>query len=57
MWANGRVIYENGAILSVTDGLGYPDDGAGQQRAVPDDVLRGAGQDGHDRARRPVPRR
>ena len=25
MWANGRVIYENGAILSVTDGLGYPD--------------------------------
>lgn len=29
MWANGRVMYENGAILSVTDGLGYPDDGAG----------------------------
>lgn len=29
MWANGRVKYENGAILSVTDGLGYPDDGAG----------------------------
>ncbi|MBI4624127.1 MAG: Gfo/Idh/MocA family oxidoreductase [Verrucomicrobia bacterium] len=29
MWANGRVIYENGAILSVIDGLGYPDDGAG----------------------------
>lgn len=29
MWANGRVTYENGAILSVTDGLGYPDDGAG----------------------------
>ena len=29
MWANGRVVYENGAILSVTDGLGYPDDGAG----------------------------
>jgi predicted dehydrogenase len=29
MWANGRVRYENGAILSVTDGLGYPDDGAG----------------------------
>jgi len=29
MWANGRVIYENGAVLSVTDGLGYPDDGAG----------------------------
>jgi len=29
LWANGRVTYENGAILSVTDGLGYPDDGAG----------------------------
>ena len=29
MWANGRVIYQNGAILSVIDGLGYPDDGAG----------------------------
>ena len=29
MWANGRVVYENGAILSVTDGLGYPDEGAG----------------------------
>ncbi|MBN2302024.1 MAG: Gfo/Idh/MocA family oxidoreductase [Lentisphaerae bacterium] len=29
MWANGRIVYENGAILSVTDGLGYPDEGAG----------------------------
>lgn len=29
MWANGRVVYENGAILSVIDGLGYPDDAAG----------------------------
>lgn len=29
MWANGRVFFENGAILSVTDGLGYPDEGAG----------------------------
>ena len=29
MWANGRVIFENGAILSVSDGLGYPDDGGG----------------------------
>ncbi len=29
MWANGRVVYENGAVLSVIDGLGYPDDGAG----------------------------
>lgn len=29
LWANGRVTYKNGAVLSVTDGLGYPDDGAG----------------------------
>ncbi len=29
MWANGRVRYENGAFLSVTDGLGYPDEGSG----------------------------
>jgi predicted dehydrogenase len=29
MWAHGRVTYENGAILSVIDGLGYPDAGSG----------------------------
>ncbi|MBN1257779.1 MAG: Gfo/Idh/MocA family oxidoreductase [Planctomycetes bacterium] len=29
LWANGRVIFENGAILSVTNGLGYPDQGGG----------------------------
>lgn len=29
MWANGRVRFENGAILSVTDGLGYPDEAGG----------------------------
>jgi predicted dehydrogenase len=29
MWAQGRVLWENGALLSVTDGLGYPDEGAG----------------------------
>lgn len=29
MWANGRVVFKNGAVLSVIDGLGYPDDGAG----------------------------
>jgi hypothetical protein len=29
MWANGRVTYENGALLSVINGLGYPDGGAG----------------------------
>ncbi|MFC2123849.1 Gfo/Idh/MocA family oxidoreductase [Bacteroidota bacterium] len=29
MWANGRVRFENGALLTVIDGLGYPDEGAG----------------------------
>jgi hypothetical protein len=29
MWSAGRVVWENGAILSVVDGLGYPDEGAG----------------------------
>ncbi len=29
MWANGRVRFENGALLNITNGLGYPDDGAG----------------------------
>ena len=29
LWAQGRVRYENGALLSVSGGLGYPDDAAG----------------------------
>ena len=29
LWSAGQVIWENGAILSVTNGLGYPDEGAG----------------------------
>ncbi len=29
MWAAGRVVWENGAVMSVTDGLGYPDLAAG----------------------------
>jgi hypothetical protein len=29
LWANGRVRFENGALLSVTNGFGYPDEGAG----------------------------
>ncbi len=29
MWAQGRVVWENGALLSITDGLGYPDKAAG----------------------------
>ncbi|MCC6127197.1 MAG: Gfo/Idh/MocA family oxidoreductase [Pirellulales bacterium] len=29
LWTSGRVIWENGALLSVLNGLGYPDDAAG----------------------------
>jgi len=29
LWSAGRVVWENGALLSITDGLGYPDEGAG----------------------------
>jgi D-galacturonate reductase len=29
LWSAGQVIWENGAILSVVNGLGYPDEGAG----------------------------
>ncbi len=29
LWSDARVRFENGAILSVTNGLGYPDAGAG----------------------------
>jgi D-galacturonate reductase len=29
LWSSGRVVWENGAILSVINGLGYPDEAAG----------------------------
>lgn len=29
LWSSGRVVFENGAILSVNNGLGYPDDAGG----------------------------
>jgi predicted dehydrogenase len=29
LWSAGRVVFDNGAILSVVNGLGYPDEGAG----------------------------
>ena len=29
LWSSGRVRFENGALLTVTDGLGYPDEAAG----------------------------
>lgn len=46
MWANGRVIYENGAILSVIDGLGYPDDGAGSNEQCLTMFCEGQGKSG-----------
>jgi len=29
MWSAGRVVWENGAVMSISDGLGYPDEAAG----------------------------
>ncbi|MFP4383604.1 MAG: Gfo/Idh/MocA family protein [Spirochaetia bacterium] len=46
MWANGRVTFENGAILSVTDGLGYPDDGAGSNEQCLTMFCEGDGKSG-----------
>lgn len=46
MWANGRVIFENGAILSVTDGLGYPDQGAGSNEQCLTMFCEGDGKSG-----------
>lgn len=46
LWANGRVRYENGAILSVTDGLGYPDEGSGSNEQCLTMFCEGDGQTG-----------
>jgi len=46
LWANGRVRFENGAILSVTDGLGYPDAGAGSNEQNLEMFFEGDGQSG-----------
>ncbi len=46
MWANGRVKYENGALLSVTNGLGYPDDGAGSNEQSMTMYCEGSGKTG-----------
>jgi len=46
MWATGRVRYENGAILNVTDGLGYPDDGSGSNEQCLEMFFEGDGQCG-----------
>ena len=47
MWTHGRVIYENGAILSVSNGLGYPDEGAGSNEQCLSMYFEGEGKTGH----------
>jgi D-galacturonate reductase len=46
MWANGRVRFENGALLSVTNGLGYPDLGAGSNEQCLTMFCEGEGRSG-----------
>jgi len=46
MWANGRVRFENDALLSVTDGLGYPDQGAGSNEQCLTMYCEGEGKTG-----------
>lgn len=46
MWANGRVRFENNAILSVIDGLGYPDLGAGSNEQNLQMFFEGPGKTG-----------
>ncbi len=46
MWANGRVRFENGALLSVIDGLGYPDQGAGSNEQNLQMFFEGEGKSG-----------
>lgn len=46
MWANGRVRFENGALLTVTDGLGYPDEGAGSNEQCLTMFCEGNGKSG-----------
>jgi predicted dehydrogenase len=46
MWANGRVRFENDAILSVIDGLGYPDQAAGSNEQCLQMFFEGPGKTG-----------
>ena len=46
LWTNGRVHFENGAILSVTNGLGYPDQAAGSNEQCLQMYFEGSGQTG-----------
>jgi D-galacturonate reductase len=46
LWANARVRYANGALLNVTDGLGYPDDAAGSNEQGLQMFFEGPGRSG-----------
>ncbi len=46
MWTSGRVRFENGALLNVTDGLGYPDQGAGSNEQCLTMFCEGDGRSG-----------
>jgi D-galacturonate reductase len=47
MWSTGVVVYENQAILSVTNGLGYPDDGGGSNEQCISMYFEGDNKTGH----------
>lgn len=46
MWSHGRVFFENNALLSVVNGLGYPDEGAGSNDQCLLMYCEGAGKTG-----------
>ncbi|MBZ5670551.1 MAG: hypothetical protein LAO04_12575 [Acidobacteriia bacterium] len=46
LWSHGRVTWENGALLSVTNGLGYPDAAAGSNDQGLTMYCEGKGQTG-----------
>jgi predicted dehydrogenase len=57
LWSQGRVVWENGALLSVVNGLGYPDAAAGSNDQGLIMYCEGKGQTGlifHDDHRRGV---
>lgn len=47
LWSHGRIVYENGAILSLINGLGYPDLGAGSNMQGLEMYFEGNGKTGH----------
>ena len=46
MWTSGLVRFENGALLTITNGLGYPDDGAGSNEQNLQMFFEGPGKTG-----------